>query len=380
MKKEHLPNIDSLRSIACFLVIFHHCYIYLGLNSKIDSNVLNILKYFIYWGDIGVNFFFVLSGFLITFLLFKEKITHRTIAIKKYYIRRILRIWPLYYLTSIIGLFILPLLIGTFDWSIIKQHILSIALFFYNFDRINSNFCGLGNDVLGVLWSVSVEEQFYLLWPLVISFLNSFQVLIFSFSLCLASLIFRSLHLDNNQYLLYHTFSVMSDMAYGSMLAYFSLNKNDLKDLVNKYLGSTSILFFYILGFASIIYLKFFNTNSILVIFERIIIDTFFVFIIFEQLYLKYSFLKFDNINFLKRTGKYTYALYCLHYLPLMISMKGSILIIQKLNQYFPHQILYILNSIFWTFLCFSITYFISYITYHYFEKPILQLKERFSV
>ena len=87
----YFPNLNGLRFIAALLVIVHHIeqlkYIY-GLPNNFSSSFVQII------GELGVILFFVLSGFLITYLLLEEEKRTTTIAVKNFYLRRVLRIWP----------------------------------------------------------------------------------------------------------------------------------------------------------------------------------------------------------------------------------------------------------------------------------------------
>ncbi|MBL0102606.1 MAG: acyltransferase [Bacteroidetes bacterium] len=98
--KIHFPGLNGLRFIAAFLVLVHHnerIKLRLGLENFWESQFIIVV------GKLGVILFFVLSGFLITYLLLKEEKKTGSIHVKQFYIRRILRIWPLYFL--IMGLF-----------------------------------------------------------------------------------------------------------------------------------------------------------------------------------------------------------------------------------------------------------------------------------
>jgi peptidoglycan/LPS O-acetylase OafA/YrhL len=110
----------------------------------------------------------VLSGFLITYLLFVEKETTGVIRIKEFYMRRILRIWPLYFLIFILGFFVLP------NFSLFDVRVQSRAFELYYWENFFlflfflpnlafSMFLAVPN--IGQLWSIGVEEQFYLIWP-----------------------------------------------------------------------------------------------------------------------------------------------------------------------------------------------------------------------
>src|SRR5205085_9627779 len=111
-------------------------------------------------GNLGVNFFFVLSGFLITYLLIEEKKLTGKIHIGNFWIRRILRIWPLYFACVFIGFVLFPfakhMAGGTSAETADPWYYLA---FINNFDYIKK---GLPDSPgLGVLWSVAIEEQFY---------------------------------------------------------------------------------------------------------------------------------------------------------------------------------------------------------------------------
>ena len=105
MSKIYFPGLNGIRFIAATMVIIAHIE---GFKNKMgywninDNNVINQL------GNQGVKIFFVLSGFLITYLLLKEKARFKSIDVRKFYIRRILRIWPLYFLVLLGGFFIIP--------------------------------------------------------------------------------------------------------------------------------------------------------------------------------------------------------------------------------------------------------------------------------
>ena len=96
MSKKHFENLDGLRFLAAISVIFAHCTVFIPFSANNPvSTVLS--KMFLYNGDLGVNFFFVLSGFLITYIILEEKQTGN-FSIKSFYIRRVLRIWAVYFI------------------------------------------------------------------------------------------------------------------------------------------------------------------------------------------------------------------------------------------------------------------------------------------
>ncbi|MEI6088545.1 MAG: acyltransferase, partial [Bacteroidota bacterium] len=100
-KKIYFPNLDGLRSIAVMLVVVWHIEIH-----KVRFGFKQL--YFNDTGFMGVSIFFVLSGFLIAYILLVEKDLNQKVNFKAFYIRRILRIWPLYFFTLLFGYFIYP--------------------------------------------------------------------------------------------------------------------------------------------------------------------------------------------------------------------------------------------------------------------------------
>ena len=184
-KPIHLTGLNGLRAMAAISVMFSHIF-----QKTFGDWGVTGLTIPVFGG--GVTLFFVISGFLITYLLLKElKITNQ-VDIKRFYLRRILRIWPLYY-----GyLFVAIILLFGFGLS---SDILNKNLLYYLFFSANVPFFfGNGIWIIVHYWSIGVEEQFYLFWPWLIKiskkrFLTTaILVLILWFSLKYGSWIFFS--------------------------------------------------------------------------------------------------------------------------------------------------------------------------------------------
>ena len=160
-KKVYFKGLNALRFIAASLVVLMH------MKSNLGNSVLPRFPDIGLFskGLIAVSFFFVLSGFLITYLLYVEYEKTKTISIKGFYLRRVFRIWPLYFLVIAIGIafywFIAPML--GFDFHIGYDKSVAIALYlFFGANIINSLYHVGG--ILHVTWSIAIEEQFYLIW------------------------------------------------------------------------------------------------------------------------------------------------------------------------------------------------------------------------
>ena len=121
-------------------------------------------------GWVGVQLFFILSGYLITTLLLREERRTGRVDLRAFWIRRILRIWPLYYLTVGLTFLVIPALDGRLatagHWSIIRRHLPWFLGFLGNWSMIHQG--AIADDGISILWSVCVEEQFYVLCPLLV--------------------------------------------------------------------------------------------------------------------------------------------------------------------------------------------------------------------
>ena len=230
--KRYFPNLDAMRFFAFFVVFISHAALFLGYENQ--SKLFSTLKtYILANGDVGVTFFFVLSGFLITYILLKEKNTTNTISLKKFYIKRILRIWPVYFLALILGFFVLPqimhFLIGDNKLPFLANaplRVLPKYLFFLaNFDLA---FHGGASVLTDILWSISVEEQFYLVWPFIVAYIPNKHLLKVLFGLLIVSSVYKYFYAYDSYVIAYSTFSVMSDLCIGSILGLMLVTRQDL--------------------------------------------------------------------------------------------------------------------------------------------------------
>jgi len=143
----HLPGLDGLRAVSVFVVIIYH----FGINAVP--------------GDLGVSGFFVLSGFLITWLLLRELRDTGTISLRQFYARRFLRIFPAYY-----AFLAASYLYDRFRGDV-WPHGLGWSGVFYFVNYFNATH-GHPDTSIAHAWSLSIEEQFYLLWPLALLLLS----------------------------------------------------------------------------------------------------------------------------------------------------------------------------------------------------------------
>jgi peptidoglycan/LPS O-acetylase OafA/YrhL len=164
----YFPELDGLRFIAFMMVYLFHGGVPQGTVARlIGSRAAGALREN---GGFGVQLFFILSGYLIATLLLREEARYGRIDLRAFWVRRILRIWPLYYLVLVIGFGLIPALDGqirtTRNGEMLRRHLIPFLGFLGNWSMA---LIGPLPDWLSILWSVCVEEQFYLIVPLLIA-------------------------------------------------------------------------------------------------------------------------------------------------------------------------------------------------------------------
>lgn len=365
MNRTFFPHLDGLRFLAFLAVYLTHCF------SANTSYVKYSEEYrwattFFSDGELGVSFFFVLSGFLITYLLLEEEATNGRIDVPFFYVRRILRVWPLFLACVLFGFVVYPVLVRAISPApFVEPGRLGYYLaFISNFDVLQRGWPAA--PPLGVLWSISIEEQFYLVWPIVL-LLKAHRTYSL-FGIVLVSLVFRYAFRHSEPVLYLHTLSVMSDMAIGGLLALTSIDFSFRRKVYR--LKSYQIVMVYLAGILAVVFRDVWSSLWLVKPLERIVFATFFAFIIAEQNYAGASFLKVGTIKWLSQWGKYTYGLYCLHIL--------AIIFIDNLFSFLGINNFGFSILLFKPILSLLLAMLISWISYQYFERYFLRAKNRF--
>ena len=370
------PNLDGLRFFSFLVVFLYHGHLSIFSYLK-DSQprTYSAIEFLFRHGNLGVNFFFVLSGFLITYLLIKEKEFTGTIHVPNFYVRRILRIWPLYYLCVFLG-FVAFALVKKYSGQPLAENANPLYYIFFsaNFDIMHTWPDKPDALLLSVLWSVAVEEQFYLTWPLILKIVPlKFYKFVFP-SIMLLSLVFRSFHAADNDHEFairyFHTFSVIGDMALGGLFAYLVSYENKFKTFIIN-ISKGHIILLYLATVFVTLFKDLLFPPGIPVVFERIVIAFLFGMIILEQNYAKHSLFKMSSFKLVSKLGVYTYGLYCLHFLGLYFAIK--VMNVMRLN-----------GSINWVSftmmtLALALSIVISLMSYHFYEKRFLRWKDKFA-
>ncbi|XZF13815.1 acyltransferase family protein [Chitinophagaceae bacterium MMS25-I14] len=372
-KKEiFFPNLDTLRFLAFFWVFLQHAFYKAFLPFEQYSYLKRVIDFFFLGGGTGVQIFFVLSGFLITYLIIKEIHETGKLNIGNFYLRRTLRIWPLYYATVLFAFVIYPLLKGMLG---IHSDLCSRPFYYFtflaNFDNIHIALNCPGKDAMtqGIVWSVSIEEQFYLLWPVLFYiFPKNRQWFIFPLVI-IACIIFRAN--TSGPALYFHTLAVMGDLAIGGLFAYLSFNSSRFLNFI-KELPRRTIMVVYLVIFLLYFFQDKISTFPGNAIFMRLIQDMYWIFIILEQCFAKNALFPLGRIKPFSALGKVSYGLYMLHPVAILI-VDISFRVAHINNTKFGMLVLQGILSL-------IVSIFIAKMSFKWFETPFLRIKERFAV
>ena len=216
----YLPELDALRFAAFLGVFLYHAMPH-------DASAYEPAGLFAPWiaavfrsGSFGVDLFFALSAYLITSLLVREKDIRGSLNVKSFYLRRILRIWPLYF-----GFLVLAI---SLKWLGFRSQNMT-SPYIAGYTALAGNWVyvayGLPHSVAIPLWSVSIEEQFYLLWPLAVRRCSRRMIacaacaLLIAGSCCTAALMLLTKSTPHGYALEYNTFARLAPIALGILLA-----------------------------------------------------------------------------------------------------------------------------------------------------------------
>ncbi|MFT3822761.1 MAG: acyltransferase [Chitinophagaceae bacterium] len=365
-KKEiYLPGLNGVRFLAVLFVIIAHIESFkyrLGFKQVFD------LVYRGHLGSFGVTIFFTLSGFLITYLLKAEIQLTGTINTRNFYIRRILRIWPLYFLMVIICLFIIPKI--PFFFNVYGEsfahhkyfwlHFLLLIVMLPNISLILT-LLPYGN----ILWSIGVEEQFYLVWPVILK--KTKKSILFVAIVCLSVFIILKIF-----------FAAIASKGYGSLAWQFiswsrysclligaiAVELSGRKLLKTKWVQILALSAFLLMltNTISFHYFYLFKSETQATIVAILLINI----SLNED-----SFIKLENkvLNYL---GKISYGLYIYHLFAITITLKLLSGLYTTIS-YTAWSAIVFIGTV-------TLTILLAHISYFYFERKILRKKLKYSV
>lgn len=341
--KKKIPQLDAVRGIAILVVMLHNSiskYPSLPLQSVFSK------------GWMGVDLFFVLSGFLITGILVDAKESEG--YFKNFYARRCLRIWPLYYSVLVFMFVIVPLLRPS-EGSTLSAHSSpwwAYPLFLQNF-LVHPPTSATGP--LGVTWSVAIEEQFYAVWAVVVRYCSHFQLRVMAIAVICCSPLLRfylSLHHVN---IYSNVFCRLDGLMAGGLLALVVRSANFSSSRFLKVAWAV-LLVAVPLSFVT----ETFDTHWITFSLSTFASTAF----VYLSLFARQKWFRAAVTNrWLIYTGTISYGLYLLHKIP----FDGM----QSLNvNWFPPLML--LSGL-------ALSYAIAFVSWNVLEKPFLKLKRFFE-
>ena len=352
--KEHVyyPGLDSLRGVAIIMVLLYHYFPFFRI------------------GWLGVDLFFVLSGFLITTHLLKSRRTSS--YFRNFYIRRVLRIFPLYYgfllVFFLLGSFVFSQIGGTSNFGYYASNQWWYWLFLQNWLMIDK---GVPPEPYLIhFWSLAIEEQFYLLWPLLVFLLKELSrlkqviVLVFCTALIVRIICWNYFHLPVYANY-YNSFARMDSLAAGAFLATLIHQNNRIPP---KLIALSTFFFVLLLSYSALFYRNVSHVNGAFATIGYSVSAIFFTCLCFLALKEKRWPIQFF---FLRYIGRISYGLYVFH-LPILLA--GSALLTPLLNYHFtllPTQLTIGL-------ICLILTFVASLLSYNLIELPLLRLKNKF--
>ena len=377
--RNHYPGLDGLRAIAVFMVFLQH---YASQYAFIFG-----------WGWAGVDVFFVLSGFLITGILYDSQ--NQPFRYRDFYIRRTLRIFPLYYAVWLAILLAAPLVHWEWNWRwmLWPAYLGNYARFLflhqtgnpYRFDRLT---CGplvqqwFGSPMhlyIGHFWSLCVEEQFYLVWPLVVYSVRKRETLMkICIGVIIAGPLFRwwlTTILSSQMLsmeLLYRSMPTRIDaLLLGGLIALCM--RGPQKEWLHRWkhalLGTSAALLVVVYLLAVKVWKLPYegSTTNWVGIFGFTLIDLFAGALILETIHPGSWWSRMLSRKHLRNLGVISYGFYVYHDL------------LHDLYSYVAHRFFHACAASMTILVAFFASWLIAWLSYRILEFPILKLKDRFT-
>ncbi len=361
----YFRNLDTLRFLAAYMIVTLHCFFgwkaFFGhpdlITSSLSPGMLARVEIVMHNLAFGVDIFFIISGFLITYLLLSEHKRTGRVDVLRFYIRRAFRIWPLYFLLILTA----PVL--TFFFFEPSPDYLYQFLFAGNFDVIHHGTKSVATDHL---WSICIEEHFYLFCPLLIAFIPPKKLPQILLAIIVASIFFRgyvSTWAEGYGMTLYmHTLSRIDVLALGSLFGYLYFHEK--------------IKFDHPLGVRLSLYAVF---TLLFLAVDYAECGTFFsatvkkYFFVILAAYWAGNFLFNPNakfrpgVNLFNRFGKVSYGIYMFN--PVLIFLTLETFVAFGWRNYFAFLgIVHVLLAA------------TTFLSYRFIELPFLSLKEKYAV
>lgn len=361
MHRRHFHTFDALRFFAFLKVFLLHVPI-------IGFACFSFLKA---GGGIGVQFFFVLSGFLITYIILEEKRQTGSLGLRNFFARRILRIWPLYYLMVAVAYstpWLLSHLVALPSSSEGYTPKLWASLLFLE------NYMGMAThqhanvSPLSIMWTLCIEEHFYIVWGLLLCYTPIRRLPSIIICPLLLAPVLRAVYVHYNVPTA-DLFTNIDLFAWGALPAYYlAVDPAGIEAKVMKIPLNLKRMFLVVLLVAVVICSQFAGSEAAFILLTSLMGMLFsaLIFIILPG----DSPIKIKEGNILSRLGMYTYGLYLYHVL--------VIIALQRIFTRGGWEINTATGAIAFVCIALLLSVISSYLSYHLFEKHFLKLKKYF--
>jgi peptidoglycan/LPS O-acetylase OafA/YrhL len=359
MKK--IPELDGIRGLAIAAVLLGHCNFFFTSRVGIGYLISKALSP----GWIGVNIFFVLSGYLITGILIDTKANPRYFT--SFYARRALRIFPLYFGALAVAFLVLPSigLIPRTPWS--EQ--IWYWSYLYNWRAA----AGFGGIALSHFWSLAVEEQFYMIWPLIIYLMPSKRLPLLFAGLIFGSFLYRIAVIAMNLPVRYDYFTTPArteDLCVGALIAY-AMRNGRMTGFLSEWTPAIAKISLASLVVCTVISGGFEpNKPLVITLGTSTTVALAAVAIVTSRINPSSRIAGFLRLRTLRWLGAYSYGIYIVH-VPLQELMQSVL----KPDRHTGG----LMTSIAASVLLVSCSCGLAFLSYHYYESRFLKLKHRFE-
>jgi peptidoglycan/LPS O-acetylase OafA/YrhL len=374
--RKHLPVLDGFRGLAIIpVLIYHFSNLYLADHGSVDYTLARIFKA----GWVGVDLFFVLSGFLITGILYDTRDSKNHFV--AFYGRRVLRIFPLYYLALIVLFLLLPAVSSSLAaaYADTIRHQGWFWLYVSNWYFAKEG--GMGNTPGGYFWSLAVEEQFYMVWPFLLyqfkrQHLVYVTLVVFFLSPAIRFTLLWKGYAASATYCM--TVAHMEGLAFGALIAvvlrsdWFEYTRRLQITLRTIALVIVALLVVFATRFGSFIFWEDWVAKlpitGLAVLFGCLLV-------LLVHAEPSSPMFRFFNNRVLRSFGNLSYGLYIIH-VPL-----GRF--INLLTKNVLHKIAFgsgVFERLLFIVISIAISYMLALLSWHLFEKQVLKFKKYFRV
>ncbi len=366
LKNLYFKDINSLRFFA-YLPIFLFICLYL-LRTKKDGSINLLSDLFLNLSLNSIDFYFFISAFLLTSLALREYKYKHSFSLRKFYIRKALRILPLLIVALIFALFFHSYIIKILQLTSIDKN---SALFYV---------LGIPNFMVDiqperfvytvVIFSIYMMLQYYFVWGLILKFLKNHIVTIGVLFIVLG-IITRLILINKAMIFYFNPLSYGISIGIGAILAHIIREKQQFINNIKK-LNKSKILFFYSIGSMAVLVLYIYTiNNNILAAFVPLTTVTFYAFIVTEQTFCKKSLIKFRRFKLINRLGKISFGL--IIYTPIVATILN--IAFESIDKGLESN----LFKIIFVFATFVLSWFIADVSYNSYEKLFRYVRRDFK-